>query len=271
MPRQSNDAKTDGHRLAFAAKRCLDAFLLLTSTSSEENSSLRALVFHMLEGHAPGFFRRCSLATLLNSAMKGLQPLSIELPENLPADDGMARIDAWYLRRLRGYPHPDPDPACLERYLRSLEARGEPLHGWIIQWMCQDVGVRTANFNREWEHRGGSLIHDLYWVTHLVLLETRYLSRPLKPGTLPRLEEELFRACHYARARRHIDVAAELAICLQVVGRRNHRWHTILIDELLEHQKHDGSVMDNSLEARGLRAHCTGASLVAFAGGAREP
>ncbi|AKI99679.1 D-aminopeptidase dipeptide-binding protein DppA [Archangium gephyra] len=94
-----------------AVDRALGAFLSLTQGEDDESRALRALTLHMLEGHAPGAFARRGLGPTLEAAVAALAEVPLALPDGLSPDVGMARVDAWYVRRERGLPHAPLEPS----------------------------------------------------------------------------------------------------------------------------------------------------------------
>ncbi len=60
----------------------------------------------------------------------------------------------------------------------------------------------------------------------------------------------------------HVDLAAEVAFCLQCAGEAGGGAHVSLLSLLLEHQQPDGAMED---------AHATAGALLAFAGAEERP
>src|SRR5262249_40192926 len=88
-----------------AARRALAAFLRLTDAEPAWQLADRALVLHMLEGHAPGFFRAAGLGPALAAALARLAELPDDLPPGLDVSEAMWRVDGAYLRAAHGQAH----------------------------------------------------------------------------------------------------------------------------------------------------------------------
>jgi hypothetical protein len=162
----------------------------------------------MLEAHAPGFFAEARLHLELQAALDQLQRLPLELDASLTEPQAMARADARWLLELRGRGVPPLDRARARECLDRVEREASSLHAWLLGAL---IGVE-----RRYVPVGP--VHDLYWQTHRVLLDTDYLARPPSPqvgdalealeGALPTLWEW-----------REPDILGEALFCLQRGGR----------------------------------------------------
>lgn len=250
---------------AARATRALAAFLAQTSGAEAWKCADRALTLHMLESHAPRFFREARLARALDAALCAMQGLPAGFGFEVGVDEAMGRLDGLYLLRLRGLPAASPAPDELCRYVEGvLQVRGK-LWGWLFAELSRAIGVEPP-FSLERACRdGSSRLEDLYWLTHLFLLQTGYLRSPLAPGTLAAETEELLLAAPWAVEQGSVDVAAELAFCLQAAGERQSPEHSALLALLAREQRADGSMKTPEHSER-WQAHCTAAALVALAG-----
>ncbi|WNG23320.1 M55 family metallopeptidase [Cystobacter fuscus] len=235
----------------------LGAFLALTAGEDEESRALRALTLHMLEGHAPGVFARWGLGARVEEAVEALAGVSLELPAGLPPNVGMSRVDAWYVRGERGLPTAPLAPAALRDYLLHLDDEGYGLHGWLLGEIAITRGVDTRLSIPARAFRGMSRRSDLYWLTHLFLLDTRYLRSPLLAPDASAWTEELLAATPELIEGLDLDLAAEVVFCLQCAGESGGGAHESLLALLAACQRPDGSVGDE---------HSTAAALLAFAG-----
>jgi D-amino peptidase len=235
----------------------LGAFLSLTEGGDEESRALRALTLHMLEGHAPGVFARRGLAPTLEAAVAALAEVPLALPDGLSPDVGMARVDAWYVRRERGLPHARLEPYLLQAYLEHLDGEGHGLHAWLLGEMAATCGLDARLSIPARAMRDVSRVADLYWLTHLYLLDTRYLRAAPRHPDAPAWTEELLVATPWVVEQGHVDLGAELAFCLQCVGEAGGGAHEALLALLEAHQQPDGCMED---------AHATAGALLAFAG-----
>jgi D-amino peptidase len=240
-----------------ATERALRAFLSLTEGGDEESRALRALTLHMLEGHAPGVFARLGLGATLEAAVAALAEVPLALPFGLPAEVGMSRVDAWYVLRERGLPHGALEPEVLRAYLEYLNGQEEGLHAWLLGEMAATCGLDVRLSIPERPFRATWRLADLYWLTHLYLLDTRYLRVPLKDPGAAAWTEELLVATPWVVEQGQVDLAAEVAFCLQCAGEAGGGAHPILLSLLLEHQQPDGAMED---------AHATAGALLALAG-----
>jgi D-amino peptidase len=246
------------------AARCLRGFLCATRAPNDELRALRALTLHVLEGLAPRFFGRHALAPALADALEACADVSMELEAVDDADLLQARIDALYLRRLRGLPHPGPVPSALQGALRRLVEAGDGLHAWLLGALAARAGVDERLGFPQRPFRGVSRVHDLYWLTHLVLLDTDYLSRPLSHPDAATWLAALVAGAPWVLAHRERDLAAELVFSLAAAGEA----HVGVVDALLELLRSGisagGALRDGPRGATS--AHGTAAALLAFAG-----
>jgi D-amino peptidase len=238
------------------ADRALAAFLDRTRGPASWQRADRALTLHMLETYAPRFFAEAELAAVLGAARAALADVPRALAPDLTPPEAMARVDAAYLAG------GDLDPAELAACLGRLH----PLYAWLLCEIARQLGAAVPDLP---PFRPRSRVEDLYLETHRILLETRYLRRPLP--TWPPVER-LVLAAPWVRAGRHVDLAAELCFCMQAAGEAACSEHADLIALVAAHQGEGGLVSDPSAAAAPawdrprLEAHATAAALVAFAG-----
>jgi D-amino peptidase len=238
---------------AAQARRALAAVLARTR-EGEHELALRALTLHMLEGHAPAFFAEQRLLPVLEATVAALEVGRFDEP----SDPGlmMSRLDALYVLRERGHAAP-VDDAALERCIAEVFER-DATWGWLLGELAHQLKLpgRIAIAPRPF--RQTDRVEDLYWLTHLFLLETRYLRRPLPREGFEAMTEELLLAVPFVLAQGEMDLAAELAFCLAAA----HEDRSPLLAALAQAQASDGSV--DSGETSHV-THCTCAALLAFA------
>ncbi len=249
-----------------ATERARDAFLRLTEGAREESIALRALILVMLERHAPGRFVELGLADARAAAVEALTRIPLDLPETLPPDLGLARIDAWYLRRQLGLDGPRLEPAAFERWLHALIEVGDLTYAWLLSEMARPALPELSLRVPQRSLRDDRLF-DLYWVTHELLLDTEYLARPWSEVGADRVETLLLSA-RWAAERGHVDLAGEIALMLQVTGEHRTDAHALALSAVLQAQAEDGAVLDLSMDASAaeLADHATGVALLALAG-----
>ncbi len=250
------------------AERALRAFLRLTEASDDESRALRALILHMLEGHAPGAFSRWRLGPTLEQAVEALAAVPRQLGPEVEPGLGMARVDAWYVRHVRGLESSAPPPGQLRRYLELLEAEGLSIYAWLLGELALACGVDVRLPPAERPPRGGSFPVDLYWLTHLFLLDTHYLRRPPSDARVPEWIEELLLAAPRLIAEGQADLGAEVALCLQCAGEAGGGVHEALLELILRRQQPGGEVKDEVPEEEGPweLAHTTAVAMLALAG-----
>jgi D-amino peptidase len=252
-----------------AVDGALRAFLSLTEGTDDESRALRALTLHMLEGHAPTVFTRLELGPVLEAAVAALAEVPLALASGLSPDVGMARVDAWFVRRERGLPHAPLEPPVLRAYLEHLDEEGHGIYAWLLGEMAATCGLDVRLSIPERALRDVSRLVDLYWLTHLYLLDTRYLRTPLTDSRAVAWTEELLVATPWVVAEGQVDLAAELAFCLQCAGEAAGGAHEALLALLSRHQQSDGRMCEGSSEEESAddgTAHATAGALLAFAG-----
>ncbi|WP_224369639.1 DUF6895 family protein [Hyalangium versicolor] len=249
------------------ARRALQAMLALTASGSEQDRALRALILHMLEGYTPRAFARWQLAPLLEEAVQELESISREFPRELTADDALARVDAVYLLHVRKRPCVLPECAPFTDYLLHLDETGDSLYAWLLCRLMQACGLPVPLVFPERPFKEHSRLLDLYWVTHLYLLDTRYLHGPLRSPEAPTWTAELLESGSWLLEQGHLDLAGEVALCLQVAGQGDSDTCRMILDALAREQQPDGRVLDSTLgETPGEAvAHTTAVALIAFA------
>jgi hypothetical protein len=235
------------------------AFLRLTSDATETSVALRALTLHMLEAHAPEKFRQLSLSEELQSALQALRDLPLEFPVTLGPDDAMSRIDALYILRKRNLPCESPDPVLLKMYLGELRTQGYRLHAWLLGEMAESLGLYVRQIQEQRPFHNNAYA-DAYWLTHLYFLATEYLHRPLPDQDFALPNSELLAITPWIIKNNHLDLGAEVAICLQISSQMSSPEQDQLLQWLSAHVREDGRMPDDD------PAHCTAAALLAFAG-----
>jgi D-amino peptidase len=246
----------------------LAAFLRWTDTPSDFSRALRALLLHMAEGWAPRVFARLHLRPVLYEAVAALRSIPMRLAPDVRPFDGMSRIDAWYILRERGLPCEPADREELRQYIEHLHALEMHAHAWMLGEMAatQGVDVRLAYPWRPYRQR--SRLVDLYWLTHEFLFATHYMRLPLSVTGWESRIEELFMATPWLIEHGHVDLAAEVALCLQMVGEQASIRHRQLVEFLLSRQREDGVLLDGSMgDAPEIMAdHATGLLFLVQAG-----
>jgi hypothetical protein len=244
------------------ARRALAAFLRHTDGDADWQLADRALVLHMLEAHAPDFFAAAGLGPTLERAVARLDGLSDALPPDLDPFVAMWRVDGVYVRACRGRPH--PRLAGLPGYVRENGSRA-PLHAWLMWEMATQIGlVERLSFPLR-PLRERSRVHDLYCLTHLFLLATWFLRRPLDVAEWAAEIEELLLAAPELVADQRFDLAAEVAFCLQLAGEGDSAENRAILAALVARQETDGTIKNPLPGVADEEAHTTGTALLALA------
>jgi D-amino peptidase len=244
------------------------AFLHCTTFTDEFGVVLRALILHMLEAWAPGVYVELDLSPVLEESLRKIRQIPPTFPGALKPHEGMARMDAWYILKERGLPAGELDLESLRDYVHHLHTDGAAVHAFIIAGMTQSLGVDVGMRFPERPLRGSSRLYDLYWLTHEFLFVTHYLRRPLPLAGWETRTEELLMAVPWLLRQGHADLAAEVALCLQLMGEHAAPRHRQLLDFLLTAQRTDGALLDGSMgdPPELLADHATGVVLLVLAG-----
>ncbi len=213
----------------------------------------------MLEFLAPRFFAEQALAASSKVAMASVTALSTAFGPELDGDEAMARLDGLYLRAVRGLPVESFDEEGLRRCLLGLEVREGSLWRWLMGELASKVGVREVVFAFPPAFSQGSMMH-LYYLTHVVLIETDYLMKPVGSalcGELAQLEAALIPLIHAESW----DLLSQCVMCLN----RARKPAVHATKALCAAQRRDGSFAEASASPRAA-AHCTAAAVLALAG-----
>ncbi len=224
------------------AERALAWFLEATAGGEPWQRVQRALTLHMLAAHAPAFSARARLAPLVDEATAALAAVPRALTLDLHPMDALGRLQASWVEHERGVPGAI-DAAGLANYLHPLAQRQTQL-AWLMTEIAAQVGVpRVLTFPVR-PFKGRSRLQDLYWLVHEVLLDTRFLARPLPPRGWETRTEELALGLGDVLAEKRIELAAELALALQAAGEEMTAVHDGLIALAAAHQEPTGRVVD---------------------------
>ncbi len=252
--------------LSSRAARALSVFLEGTRGEEDWQRADRAITLHMLKGLSPAFFAGHALEPVLERSLQALTGMPATFGAGLDPFAGMARLDALYLERLHGLPQPEVDVAGLRDHLMFGGFTAGRLWGWLMGELAARAGVLPAPPHTPRVLRQTRRSDDLYWVTHLFLLQTGYFSKPLPPSALIPEREELLLAANWLCETRQVDLAAEVAFCLLAAGERDAAELASLLRLLSRSQRADGTVVDPAGGDARQRTHATAAALVAFAG-----
>lgn len=197
----------------------LDTFLAATDTDRPGDLALRALTLHMFEHLAPKAFAARALEGPQRLALERCATLDCGFSGALEADRLEAGIDAWYCRHLKGLPHPAPDRDALRTALQWLADDDQLLYAWLLGEQAARCGldVRVEVGRRPFLHV--SRLHDAYFLTHLVMLDTDYFAKPLTHPEAKDWGDALLELVPWLTRKPNDDLAGEVALCLRVMGR----------------------------------------------------
>ncbi|MBI4852847.1 MAG: hypothetical protein HY819_13720 [Acidobacteria bacterium] len=257
--------------LSFDLEKIVNRFLVLTDNPEIWAQALRAITLHMLSAYAPNIFKQFQLDNILNNTLENIKETKIELSLDLSPLEGMSIIDIWYILRERNFICPSPNKEILKAYLDDLLLKqGEIKYAWLLGEMAYLIGldVRVDLLKRDYiffkEHL--SNMDYVYWLTHKFLIGTRYLQRSLPSFGFSSLITELLSTVPWIIEEGSLDLAAEVAICLNLSQKTNTLEYKSLIRMLVDNIAKDGTVIDPLLEDTTYSiAHTTAAAMIALA------
>ncbi len=240
------------------AQRALAAVRRLMVGPEGYRKADRALTFHMLEYLAPRLFKKEKLAAERDRALEELDGVSGEFSLELDEDESMARLDALYLRRVRGLPVKRFDEEGLAGWITG-RVEEHPVHAWLMQRLARELGLELPPpLPARYPFRHLAPMAHFYMLTHEVMVDTRYYARPFTLSGGGFVLDELEQALPKTLAAKEWDITAEIAFTLRFCGRPAPG----AIEALQAAQKPDGTVLDGAGERE--QAHAAATSLLAF-------
>ena len=197
----------------------LNTFLAATDTHEPADIALRALTLHIFEHVAPRAFAARNLAEVQRIALERCATVDCAPGGPIEPDRLEAGIDAWYCRHLKGLPHRAPDEVSLRAAIQWLADDDQLLYAWLLGEQAARCGldVRVPVPPRPFLHV--SRIHDGYFLTHLVMLDSDYFSRPLTHPQAADWADALTGFVPWLARKPNDDLAGEVALCLRFLGR----------------------------------------------------
>lgn len=244
----------------------LAAFLRLSRREGESIVALRALTLHMLAGLAPRFFAEHRLGRVFAASLEAVRALPATLGEDVAPDVMMARLDALYVRSLHGDRLRLPSASVLAKRFTPIHAQS-PLYAWLLARLAAKLGRATPFAELTMASCCLTPVEELCFATHQLLLDGDYCMRPIDPARFVAQATLMESRARFVVARGELDVGAEMAFCLTMLGRR--RAARPLVRWLRAHQRSDGAVVEAASD-RFDALHTTAAALLAFASD-REP
>ena len=233
-----------------------------TADGAEKSSALWALTLHMLEGLTPRFFVASRLEPMLKEGLDALDVVSSTLDPSLDPDLLQARFDAVYLKSLHDRPGPIPGRAAVQTVLDALRTQQSELYAWLLCELAKRFGVDVrVPFDDRW-FRGAWRTHDLYQLTHLVLLNTDYFQRPAAHPDLQAWAASLVAAVPIVLAQEATDLAGELVISLVALGEGTAPVVSHLLALMARFSGPDGRLTDPTGDRP---VHATAVALLAWA------
>lgn len=248
--------------LEAATTRALKAlFRVMDGGASWQRAEL-ALTLHMLEALAPRFFAEQQLAAAFDRSLAALNKVPANFGPKVNANDAMGRLDALYLRKVRGLEPRAFDPAAVERAVKRAGEESGPLWEWLMGELAVPLGIDARlTFDQRWPFaRYEDRTTHLYFVTHLVMIDTAYLMKPITVVLVDELYE-LQQALPALIGRNALDLLGECAFCLNRAGTPTPE----ALEAMRAAQKSDGRFVEPGASARA-SAHCTAVGLLTLAG-----
>ncbi len=184
-----------------------------------------------------------------------------EFPLRLDEDEAMARLDALYLRKVRGLSVRGFDAGGLAAWVQGRAAEF-PVHAWLMAELARPLGLALPPVLRlRYPFKVLAPVAHFYMLTHEVMLDTQYYARPLTLADGERILDELEAGLPQALAAGEWDLAAEIAFTLKSAGRSAPG----AAEALARAQRPDGTVLAEATEHE--QAHAAATSLIALACG----
>lgn len=198
----------------------LDTFLSATDSDDPHHVALRALTLHMLAGLAPRLFTQRDLAKVQQAALEKCASVPLGLSEPVDEEALQSGIDAWFCRHVRGLPHTPPNREALRAAFDALVENDLLIYAWLLGEIAARCGVDArVPVPKARPYIGASRLHDTYWLTHLVMLDTDYFAKPVKHRDASDWADALESSGHWLQRQPNDDLAGEVALCLRVLGR----------------------------------------------------
>ncbi len=242
------------------ASRALEAMKKAMGGAASFQAAELALTLHMLQFLAPKFFEEHALGPQLDEALGALGNVPARFGPTLDTEEAMARLDALYLRAVRGLAVRDFQASEVIAAVDRAGEEGGPLWRWLMGALAARLGVTTVYAPQgRWPFKHHARTH-LYHLTHVILIATEYLRTPVPAALSPELDE-LEAALPALVIAESWDLLAECVMCLTRAGRPV----SLAVAALTAGQQADGSFFETGSTPR-LTAHCTAAGLLALAG-----
>ena len=177
---------------------------------------MRTLTLQMLSRLVPLGFVQRGLDELLSASLSACSRVGYSYES---ADRIQAGVDAWYCRQLAGLPHSPPDEGELRAALQWLADDDQLIYAWLIGEQAARCGLEVRVKLEEPRPLREHPLHDAYWLTHLVLLDSDYLARPLRHPDARTWGDELEALVPWLLREPNLDLAGEVALCLRFLGR----------------------------------------------------
>jgi D-amino peptidase len=195
------------------------SLLRITQPAHAQSITLRALTLHMLQYTAPVLFERLALKSKLEASVLRCGKVKTACTRLTSPDGAQAEIDAWYVSTLYHQSHQPPEPWRLHATLRELHVQEYSLYTWLLGELAARCGI-DVRFNFGPRPFRDNQVVDGYYLTHQVMLESDYFMRPVPAATGRFLSKALTALVPWLQTHPNLDLAAEVALCLQFLGHR---------------------------------------------------
>lgn len=195
---------------------------------------LTLITLHTLELYGHKTFVKNKLDKLLEQLLRN-PPINLSFNYALSSEEALAIVDVWYVFEKHNIVLNKISKKQIASFLDFLLTKNDLMYAWLIGEIIYLLGidVRLDFFNENPRpYKEKNKIYDTYWLTHLIFLHTDYLHNKL--GDLLALEIlELLGATDWIIATKNLDLAAEVAICLDIAKKNDSQAYKQLISLLL--------------------------------------
>lgn len=253
-------------------EKVVTRFLALTENSELWAQALRAITLHMLSGYSRTTFEQFQLEKVLLQTVENIKEQKIVLSKEMSPMEGMSIVDIWFVLKEKGifchYPNKDE----LKSYLEDLlYKQGQVKYAWLLGEMayCLGLDARLNDLRRD-QHFYKQHLNTMdyaYWLTHKYFLGTRYLHHSLPTFGFSSVTTELLGLTKWIVEEGSFDLAAEVAICLDLAGKSSTQEYGYLLGMIMGALKNsDGAIVDPLLEDTDYNlAHTAAATMLALA------
>lgn len=219
-------------------RQLIKQFIYKSNSSLVENSTFLGLFLitcHIFEKYSLNIFLDYNLDKISEKLLKQATKQNYAFL-NLSANQVLGLVDIWYVAEQRNIKTFNINliTSCFEKHPHSLYD-GELMYSWLIKEMIYLVKAKTTKIDKRYRpYKNKNKIYDLYWITHLIFLETNYFKKTLDYKSFSLEILELLGACDFLVCTKNMDLAAEVAICLDLAEKSNTKEYNSIIKKHLD-------------------------------------